>query len=265
MSISRRTLLGASVLLAVAPVSFAAQQKTIVVGVTSGPHAEIMEVVKKAADQAGFTIKIVEFSDFVQPNAALAAGDLDLNSFQHQPYLDQQNKDRGYNLVSVAKTVTFPLTFYSKKSYKTLADLPKKARVAIPNDPTNGGRALHMLADQGLIRLRDGVGHTATVLDIVENPKSIQVVELEAPQLPLSLKDVDAAAINGSYAQPAGLDPKRDGIYTERADGPYANILVVRETDKDQPWVKEFVKLYQTPEVKAFIEKRFNGNMICAW
>lgn len=175
MSISRRTLLGASVLLAVAPVSFAAQQKTIVVGVTSGPHAEIMEVVKKAADQAGFPIKIVEFSDFVQPNAALAAGDLDLNSFQHQPYLDQQNKDRGYNLVSVAKTVTFPLTFYSKKSYKTLADLPKKARVAIPNDPTNGGRALHMLADQGLIRLRDGVGHTATVLDIVEIPSPFKL------------------------------------------------------------------------------------------
>ena len=265
MSISRRKLLEASVFLSVSPLAFSQTPKTIVVGVTSGPHAEIMEVVKAIADKAGFPMKIVEFSDFVQPNAALEAGDIDLNSFQHQPFLDRQNQDRGYHLVSVAKTVTFPLTFYSKKGYKTLADLPKKAKVAIPNDPTNGGRALNMLADQGVIRLRDGVGHTATVLDIVENPKKIQIIELEAPQLPLSLTDVDIAAINGSYAQPAGLDPKRDVIFTERADCPYANILVVRQKDAQAPWVKEFIKLYQTPEVKAFIEKRFQGNMICAW
>ena len=263
----RRSLLAAAGILSVTsgiPCAFAAD-KEIVVGVTAGPHAEIMEVVKSLADKAGLKMRIVEFSDFVQPNAALVAGDLDMNSFQHKPYMDQMNADRGYHLVSVAQTITFPLTFYTRKPYKTLADLPAKARIGIPNDPTNGSRALHMLEEQGVIKLDPNAGLRATVLDITDNPRKVRIVELDAAQLPRSLSDLDTAAINGSYAEPAGLDPKKDGIYTERADGPYANILCVREEDAKKPWVAKFIKLYQSPEVRAFVEKRYKGGMICAW
>lgn len=153
----RRTLVAAAGILAIAgsiPLSALAAEKTIVVGVTAGPHAEIMEVVKRIAEKQGMKIRIVEFNDFVQPNAALVAGDLDINSFQHKPYMDQQNEDRGYKLASAAPTITFPLTYYTRKGYKTLADLPQGARVGIPNDPTNANRALHMLEEQGLVRLR---------------------------------------------------------------------------------------------------------------
>lgn len=211
----RRTLVAAAGILAIAgsiPLSALAAEKTIVVGVTAGPHAEIMEVVKRIAEKQGMKIRIVEFNDFVQPNAALVAGDLDINSFQHKPYMDQQNEDRGYKLASAAPTITFPLTYYTRKGYKTLADLPQGARVGIPNDPTNANRALHMLEEQGLVRL---------------NPKA--------------------------------------GIAQERPDGPYANILCVRAEDLSKPWVAKFVQCYHSPEVKAFVEKRFNGGMICAW
>lgn len=139
----RRTLVAAAGILAIAgsiPLSALAAEKTIVVGVTAGPHAEIMEVVKRIAEKQGMKIRIVEFNDFVQPNAALVAGDLDINSFQHKPYMDQQNEDRGYKLASAAPTITFPLTYYTRKGYKTLADLPQGARVGIPNDPTNANR-----------------------------------------------------------------------------------------------------------------------------
>ena len=233
----RRTLVAAAGILAIAgsiPLSALAAEKTIVVGVTAGPHAEIMEVVKRIAEKQGMKIRIVEFNDFVQPNAALVAGDLDINSFQHKPYMDQQNEDRGYKLASAAPTITFPLTYYTRKGYKTLADLPQGARVGIPNDPTNANRALHMLEEQGLVRL---------------NPKA----------------GIRAAAINASYAEPAGLTPAKDVIAQERPDGPYANILCVRAEDLSKPWVAKFVQCYHSPEVKAFVEKRFNGGMICAW
>lgn len=246
------------------PLAYAAPQ-TIVVGVTAGPHAEIMEFVKPLALKAGLDLRIVEFSDFVQPNAALVAGDLDINSFQHKPYMDQQNVDRGYRLVSAAPTITFPLTYYTCKGYKSLDDLPKGARIGIPNDPTNASRALHMLQEKGLIRLDPQAGIRATVLDITENPKKLRIIELDSAQLPRSLDDLDVAAINGSYADTAGLVPQRDGIYMERPDGPYANILCVREEDAQKPWVQTFVKVYRSPEVKAFVENRYKGGMICAW
>lgn len=204
----RRTLVAAAGILAIAgsiPLSALAAEKTIVVGVTAGPHAEIMEVVKRIAEKQGMKIRIVEFNDFVQPNAALVAGDLDINSFQHKPYMDQQNEDRGYKLASAAPTITFPLTYYTRKGYKTLADLPQGARVGIPNDPTNANRALHMLEEQGLVRLNPKAGIRATVLDIIDNAKKLRIIELDSAQLPRSLEDLDAAAINASYAKPAGL------------------------------------------------------------
>lgn len=246
------------------PPAFAASQ-TVVIGVTVGPHAEIMEFVKPLASKVGLTLRIVEFSDFVQPNAALVAGDLDANSFQHKPYMDQQNTDRGYHLVSAGSTVTFPLTYYTRKGYPSLTALPDGARIGIPNDPTNAGRALHILESEGLIRLAPQAGIRATVLDITENPKKVRIVEMDAAQLPRSLEDLDAAAINGSYAATAGLVPQRDGIAREAADGPYANILCVREEDAQKAWVQALVNVYRSPEVKAFVENRYKGGIVCAW
>lgn len=238
-----------------------AQDKPIKVGVTAGPHAQIFEQVKKVAERDGLKIQVVEFSDYVQPNAALAAGDLDANSYQHKPYLDQQVKDRGYKLVSAAYTVNFPIGIYSKK-VKSLKDLKDGARFGIPNDPTNGGRVLLVLQDQGLIKLKPGAGLKATPLDVVENPKKIRFVELDAAQLPRSLDDLDASAINTNYAIPAGLNPGKDAIAQEGAKSPYVNIIAVREQDKDKPWVAKLVKAYHSDEVRKFVQTEFKGAVV---
>lgn len=241
-----------------------AQTQSIKVGVTGGPHAQLMEVVKKVAAKDGLAIKIVEFSDYVQPNAALAAGDLDANSYQHLPYLQAQVKDRGYKLVSVAQTVIFPMGLYSKK-LKSLAELKPGARVAIPNDPTNGGRALLLLQTAGLIKLKAGAGLQATPLDVADNPRKLKLVELDAAQLPRSLSDVDLAAVNTNFAMEAGLVPKRDALAIEDPHGPYANVLVVRTQDKDKPWVAKLIKAYHSPEVKQFVDTQFKGSVVAAW
>jgi D-methionine transport system substrate-binding protein len=234
------------------------------VGVTGGPHEQVMEVVKQVAAKNGLTIKIVEFSDYVQPNAALAGGDLDANSYQHQPYLDAQVKDRGYKLIKVADTVTFPMGIYSKK-VKSLAQLQPGAKIAVPNDPTNGGRALLLLQTQGLIKLRADAGLKATPLDIVENPRKLKIVELDAAQIPRSLDDVDAAAINTNFAMEAGLKPKQDAIAIEDPKGPYVNILAIREADRNKPWVAKLVAAYHSPEVKQYIETKFGGAVVASW
>ncbi|MFM0287836.1 MetQ/NlpA family ABC transporter substrate-binding protein [Paraburkholderia megapolitana] len=247
--------------------SFAAPAQaddTIKVGVTGGPHAQLMEVVKGVAAKNGLNIKIVEFSDYVQPNAALAAGDLDANSYQHEPYLQAQVKDRGYPLIKIADTVTFPMGIYSKK-VKSLAELQNGAKIAVPNDPTNGGRALLLLQKNGLLKLRADAGLKATPLDIVDNPKKLKIVELDAAQIPRSLGDVDAAAINTNFAMEAGLKPKQDAIAIEDPQGPYANILVIRAADRNKPWVAKFVAAYHSAEVKQFIESRFGGSVVAAW
>jgi D-methionine transport system substrate-binding protein len=242
----------------------AVDAQTIRVGVTGGPHAQVMEVVKQVAAKQGLDIKVVEFSDYVQPNAALAAGDLDANSYQHAPYLDAQVKDRGYPLVKVAETVTFPMGLYSKR-VKSLAELPPGARIAIPNDPTNGGRALLLLQKQGVLKLRADVGLKATRFDIVDNPRKLKIIELDAAQIPRSLGDVDAAAINTNYAMEAGLKPKQDAIAIEGPNGPYANIIAIRAADRGKPWVGKLVAAYHSPEVKHYIESRFGGAVIAAW
>jgi len=241
-----------------------ASAQTIKVGVTAGPHAQVMEQVKKVAAQDGLNIQILEFSDYVQPNAALAAGDLDANSYQHQPYLDAQVQDRGYAFTSVATTVVFPIGIYSNK-VKHLADLRTGAKFGIPNDPTNGGRVLLLLQSLDLIRLKDGVGLKATPLDVVENPKKLNFVELDAAQLPRSLNDLDASAVNTNFAMSSGLNPKEDAIAMEAADSPYANILVVRTADKDQNWVGKLVKAYHAPAVRQFIDEEFKGSVVAAF
>ncbi len=238
-----------------------AQDRPIKIGVTAGPHAQILEQVKKVAERDGLRIQIIEFSDYVQPNAALAAGDLDANSYQHKPYLDQQVKDRGYRLTAVANTVNFPIGIYSRK-VKRLDELKEGARVGIPNDPTNGGRVLLVLQDQGLITLRPDAGLRATPLDVVNNPRKLRFIELDAAQLPRSLDDLDAAAINTNFALQAGLHPGRDAIALENAKSPYVNLIAVREQDRSQPWVARLVKAYQSEPVREFIKTEFKGAVI---
>lgn len=261
---NKRILGGLAALLLTAGLAGAASAETIRVGVSAGPHAEILEQVRKVAAQDGLDIKIIEFTDYVVPNTALASGDIEANSFQHLPYLDNQVKDRGFKLVSVGQTVVFPMGFYSKK-VKSFDELPEGATVAIQNDPTNGGRSLLLLQAKGVIKLRDGVGLKPTLLDIAENPKKLRLIELDAAQLPRSLDDVTAAAVNTNYAVEAGLDPVKDAIARETAESPYTNIIAVREQDKDKPWVAALLKAYHTQPVKEFIQTRFKGAVVTSW
>ncbi len=246
------------------PAAAPAADKPLKVGVTPGPHAQIMEVVKKVAEKDGLKIQIVEFSDYVQPNVALSQGDIDINSFQHLPYLENMVKDRKYDLVMLAKTFTFPMGIYSKK-IKNIKDLKDGATVAIPNDPTNGGRALILFEKAGLIKLKPGLGHKASVVDIVENPRKFKIRELEAAQIPRTLEDMEIAAINTNYAMSAGLMPAKDALILEDSSSPYANILAVRGKDKDNPLYKKFLKAYQSEEVKKFVTEQFKGSVIVAW
>ncbi len=238
-----------------------AQDKPLKIGVTAGPHAQIFEQVKKLAEKDGLKIQLVEFSDYIQPNAALAAGDLDANSYQHKPFLDQQIKDRGYKIVNAGYTVNFPIGLYSKK-IKNLGELKEGAHFGIPNDPTNCGRVLLVLQDKGLIKLKPEAGLKATPLDVIDNPKKLKFVELDAAQLPRSLDDLDAAAINTNYALTAGLQPGRDSIAQESAKSPYVNLIAVREQDKDKPWVAKLVKAYQSEEIRKFVLTEFKGAVI---
>jgi D-methionine transport system substrate-binding protein len=253
--------------LAAALAAFAAGSalaEDIKVGVSAGEHAKIMEKVAEVAKTKGLTIDIVEFSDYVVPNQALNDGDINANSFQHQPYLDNQIADRKFDLVSVAKTITTPMGVYSKK-VKSLDELKEGSTVAIPNDPTNGGRALLVLAAKGLIKFRDDAGIKVTPTDIIENPRKIEFAEIDAAQLPRSLDDVDAAVINTNYAMEAGLNPRKDAIAIEGDKSPYANVIVVRTADKDQPWVKTLVESYHDDSIRKFIDEEYKGALIASW
>jgi len=241
-----------------------AAAEEIKVGVSPGEHGEIMEEVAKVAKDKGLTIDIVEFTDYVVPNQVLADGDLQANSFQHQPYLDNQIKDRGFALVSIAKTITTPMGVYSQK-LKSLDELPEGAGVAIPNDPTNGGRALLLLQDKGIVTLAEDTGLTPSPLDVTGNPKNLKFLELDAAQLPRALADTDIAVINTNYALDAGLNPNEDAIAMEKPDSPYANIIVVRQGDEDAPWARQLVEAYHDPAVKQFIEEKYQGAIIPAW
>ena len=241
-----------------------AADKPLKVGVTAGPHAQILEAVKKVAEKDGLKIQIVEFNDYIQPNVALNQGDIDINSFQHLPYLENIVKDRKYDIVMLAKTITFPMGIYSKK-LKDIKDIKDGATIALPNDPTNGGRALALFEQAGLIKLKPGLGHKASLVDIIDNPKKLKIKELDAAQIPRSLDDLDLAAINTNYAMPAGLNPGKDSLLLENSDSPYANIIAVRGKDKDNPLYKKFVKAYQSDEVKKFVNDQFKGSIVIAW
>ncbi|MDP3255637.1 MAG: MetQ/NlpA family ABC transporter substrate-binding protein [Bosea sp. (in: a-proteobacteria)] len=264
-TITRRAAVAATALaaLALSVPALAQAPQTLRIGVSPGPHAEILEQVKPLLAKKGIDLKIVEFSDYVVPNQALDAGELEANSFQNQPYLDNQVKDRGFKLVSVGLTVNFPLGIYSSK-YKSWAEVPDGSSIAIQNDPTNGGRSLLLLQDKGVIKLRDGVGFKPGPIDVVANPKKLKFIEVEAAQTPRTLADVAAAAINTNYAVDAKIEPT-SAILREDPKGPYVNVIAVRAVDKDKPWVKTLVETYQSPEIKTFIAERFKGNVLAGW
>ena len=232
---------------------------------TAGVHAQVLERVDAALKPQGVVLKITEFGDFIQPNAALAGGDLDANTYQHQPFLDQQVKDRGYRLLPVGRTVMTAMAVFSSKA-KTAADLPRGARVAIPNDPTNGGRALVLLAQAGLITLRNGGDFKSSVVDILTNPKDLRITELDAAQIARSLRDVDAGAITGNYAVAAGLDPLRDSLVVEKAEPAlirqYCCLVVVRQGDEQKPWARALAGAYADPALKDWVMQTFKGAVI---
>ncbi|MEN6312664.1 MAG: MetQ/NlpA family ABC transporter substrate-binding protein [Clostridiaceae bacterium] len=237
----------------------------IKVGASVTPHAEILGVAKDILAKQGVELEIVEFTDYVQPNTGVENGDLDANYFQHKPYLDEFNKDNNTHLVSVAAIHYEPFGIYAGKT-ASIDKLAEGAVIAVPNDGTNEARALILLQDQGLIKLKDGTGLSATILDIAENPKKLSIKELEAAQLALSLKDVDLAVINGNYAIQAGLNATTDALATEDKDSTaaqtYANILCVKAGNEKDPGILALIKALQSDEVKKFMEEKYKGAVV---
>ncbi|MFJ2094196.1 MetQ/NlpA family ABC transporter substrate-binding protein [Streptomyces sp. NPDC087901] len=239
--------------------------KALVVAASPTPHADILDFVKKnLAEKAGLKLEVKEFTDYVLPNTATETGQVDANFFQHQPYLDDFNKKNNTHLVSVGTVHLEPLGLYSKK-VKDLGDIKSGQTIAVPNDTTNEGRALQLLAENGLITLKDGVGTSAKLSDITDK-KGLEFKELEAATVPRALNDVDAAVINGNYAIEADLKPAKDALVLEKADGnPYANIIAVKKGNEKDARVEKLVKLLHSDEVKKFIEDNYQGSVIPAF
>lgn len=244
--------------------SSSTKKQVIKLGI-SGDEDEIWKSIKARLAKENIELKIVSFSDYVRPNMALSDGDIDANSFQTVAYFNQFKKDHNLALTAIGNTILAPMGIYSS-SIKNIKNLKDGAKIAIPNDATNGGRALLLLQDAKLIKLKDGSGITPTVKDIVKNPKNLQITPIVATQIPRSIKDVDAAAINNGVAVDAGYSPLKDSIYIEDAkkEGAknYYNIIAVRTKDKNNEALKKLVKVYQTAETKKLIEKRYKGASI---
>lgn len=240
----------------------------LIVAATPTPQGEILDYVKEnLAKKAGLDLDVREFTDYVTPNTAVEQGEVFANYFQHKPYLDDFNKKNGTDIVPVPGATVHlePLGVYSK-SVKKLDDLKKGATVALPNDTTNEARALKLLADNGLIELKKGVGYEATPKDVSKNPKNLKFKEIEAAQVPRSLGDVDAAVINGNYALEAKLSPAKDALVAEPAKGnPYGNFLAVKKGDENDPRVKKLAGLLTSPEVKKFIDDKYDGAVVAAF
>ena len=239
--------------------------KPVKVGVNPGPHAIIMDNVKKLAEKQGLKIEVVEFSDFVTPNTALAQGEIWANCYQHEPFLKATlKKEPKFDLVKAFNTALFPINIYSKK-IKPGQQIPDGAKIGIPNDPTNGGRSLLLLANNGLIKVKDSKNISTTIQDITENPHHFKIIELEAAAIPRSLDDLDCAAINTTYAMNAGLDPAKDPIVKETADSLYVNIVAVRKDTLKDPRLEQFRKIYQSKENAQFIKEKFPGSVYIGW
>ncbi|MYN14928.1 MetQ/NlpA family lipoprotein [Pusillimonas sp. TS35] len=251
--------LGAAMLLGTA-----AHAEKLSVAATPVPHAELLERVKPVLAKEGVELDIKVFTDYVQPNQQVADGHIDVNFFQHQPYLDSFNKEHSTKLVTVGKVHVEPFGAYSSK-IKDIKDLKEGALVALPNDPSNGARALLLLQKQGLIKLKDPSNILATSRDIVENPKKLKFKELEAATLPRVLPDVDLALINTNYALEAGLNPVKDALFIEGSDSPYANIIVTTEAKKNDPAIQKLVKSLNNDDIKKFIETKYKGAIVPAF
>lgn len=239
----------------------------IKVGVADGPEYAIAQVAQKVAkEKFGLEVELISFNSYVVPNEALNQGDIDVNAFQHKPYLDSQSEQRGYKLAIVGKTFVYPIAAYSKK-IKSLAELEPGSTIIIPNDPTNGGRSLLLLQKNGLIKLKADVGLLPNVTDITANPKKLRILELEAPQIPRALDDDDVtiAIINNTFSSQAGLVPSRDALFVEDKDSPYVNLIVSREDNKNEEKVQHFLKAYQSEEVEKAAEKEFKGGAVKGW
>jgi len=262
----RKTLIGA---LALSTLSLAisqanADEHSIKVGTVAGPETDVMQVaVDLAEERYGLDVEIIEFTDYVTPNAALADGSLDANAYQHEPYMKAMVNDRGYDFAIAGRTFVYPIGAYSEK-YDAIEDLPEGATIALPNDPSNEGRSLILLHNEGLITLDDPTNLEATPLDIVENPKDFDFREIEAAQLPRVLPDVDMAFINNTFAQPAGLT-LADALVKEGPESPYVNIIAVRGGDEEREAIKQLVDAYQSEEVAAKAEELFKGAAVPGW
>lgn len=248
---------------ATAPQEPAARKLTL--GVMSGAEAQVAEVAAKIAkEKYNIDVKLVEFTEYTQPNDALSKGDLDANAFQHKPYMDKEVEQRGYKLAIVGNTFVFPIAAYSKK-IKNVSELREGAIITVPNNPSNLGRALILLEKQGVIKLKDSNNLFSTSIDVVENPKNVVIKEVETSLLARTLDDVDFAVINNTYAAQHGLSREKDGIFVEDKDSPYVNIVVTREDNKDNETLKDFVKAFQSDEVYQEAVKHFKDGVVKGW
>lgn len=240
---------------------------TLTVGAAPVPHAEILEQVKDKLAKEGVDLKIVEFSDYVKPNLALHDKELDANFYQHIPFMKKFEEEHNMKFVSAGAVHIEPMGIYSNKiKDKNLQQsVPNGAKVVIPNDPTNTGRALQLLQQAGLITLKDPNNIYSTKLDIVGNPKNLDIIELDAAQTPRSLSDVDLAVINANYALGAQLNPLADALFLDSKDSPYANLIAVRPGDENRPEIQKLVKSIQSPEIKKFIEEKYKGAVLPAF
>jgi len=246
------------------PQSSFAADKSIKVGIMSGEDEDVWRVVTAEAEKKGLKIETVVFNDYTQPNEALERGEVDANAFQHQPYLDNQIKQNGYHIVRVGYTGVWPIGLYSKK-IKSVSDVPEGAVIGVPNDPSNEGRALRVLQNEGVIKLKDGTGILATIADITENPKKVEIKELDAGVVGRAIEDLDAAVVNTDWALKSGLSADNRIAQEPVADNPYRNFIAVKQGSENEAWVKTLVSSYQNDVVKAEFDKVYKGTGISAY
>ena len=269
-SISRRAALAALIASSAALLTFAApapsfaEDKSIKVGIMSGEDEDVWRVVVAEAAKKGLKIETIAFNDYTQPNEALERGEVDANAFQHQPYLDNQIKTHGYHIVRVGYTGVWPIGLYTKK-YKSIAEIPEGAVIGLPNDPSNEGRALRVLQNEGVIKLKDGTGILATTADITENPKKVEIKELDAGVVGRAIDDLDAAVVNTDWALKSGLSAADRIAQEPIADNPYRNFIAVKQGNENQDWVKTLVSSYQNDAVKAEFDKVYKGTGLSAY
>ncbi len=247
------------------PAKTDSKEISLKIGATPVPHAELLEQIKPDLKEQGINLEIVEFNDYVQPNIALNDKELDANFFQHEPYLNDFVKEHtDVKIVNAGGVHIEPMGIYSKK-IKDLSEIADGAIVSIPNDPTNGGRALLLLQKANLLKLKDGANETATVQDIAENPKNLVIQEVEAAQLPRTLEDVTISIINTNFAMNADLNPMKDALFIEDSTSPYVNIVAVREGDQDRDEIKKLLATIKSDKIKKFIEEKYNGAIVPAF